>query len=277
MFAAAMLTLSLLASPGIATGTPPIAPLLPDGSILSGASGTMVRPRPGDPWHFRVASNQADTSAPVRDLVLMPSRALEDMERTQASTGSDAVMVVTGDVTVFQGRNWLMPRHVELLAAPAVREVPTEVPADPSAEVHGEVADDGMRSGASAGDSIADIVADLQDSVELLPRSVDDGTVTEVMEEVTPDGTLVLSRRGRMLRGPHGAWMFVFDADAWGTSDAPVVLLPSPTLAALIKDGRRQDYRQPIHISGSMTTYRGRPFLVPTAYSTLYQRQNLSR
>lgn len=276
MFVAAMLALSMVPSPTIAAGTPPVAPLLPEGSVISSASGTMVRPRPGDPWHFRVRSTRADATTPVRDLVLMPSRALEDMERTQANHGPGAVMVVTGDVTVFDGRNWLLPRHVELLAAPAVRQVPTEVPADPSIDQDDSL-DDGMRSGATAGDSIADIVADLQDSVELLPRSVDDGTTTDMTEEVIPDGTLILSRRGRLMRGHHGAWVFVFDADVWGTSDAPVVLLPSPTLTKLIKDGRRADYREPIQISGSLSTYRGRAFLVPTAYSTLYQRKNLSR
>jgi len=97
------------------------------------------------------------------------------------------------------------------------------------------------------------------------------------MEDAELDGTLILSRRGRLLRGRRGAWIFVFDADAWGEGDAPVVLLPSPTLNALVAGGRRTDYRVPVHISGSLSHYRGRRFLVPTAISGLRERPNLSR
>lgn len=276
MLVTPLLTLMLLQAGPVSHPTPPIAPLLSDGSLLTAARGEMVRPHAGDPWHFRMDSTTVGSKVAVRDLVLMPSRVLEDMERAQERAGGHATMVVTGEVALFDGRNWLMPRHAELLAAPATREVPSEVPADPSTDA-ALPEDDSMRSSGPAGDSIADIVADLQNSVALLPQTVDDGVASDAMTQAEPDGTLIVSRRGRLLRGHHGAWVFVFDADAWGTGDEPAVILPSPALKNLIKNGRRSDYREPVHLSGSISTYRGRKFIVPTASSNLYERENLSR
>jgi hypothetical protein len=170
-------------------------------------------------------------------------------------------------VTLFDGRNWVMPNHVEVHTGHAIRAEPQTVPPDPG---------DDMAAGTSDGDSIADIVADLQRSIKTLPRTLDTNDSPSAAAE-SPDGTLMLSRRGRLLRGRHGAWIFVFDADAWGEGDAPAVLLPSATLQALIRQGRRGDYRDPIHLSGSLSTYRGRRFLMPTAVSELRERPNLSR
>ena len=256
---------------GLLIATPPPAPVVPDGAILTRVEGIMVRPEPGDPWNLRLVGGAADPEGRVRDFILMPSRVLEEMEQAQNTAGGPPTFTVTGTVALFDGRNWLMPQHVETQTAHTQRDEPTIEPADPNEP------EDGMRSGGSAGDSIADIVADLQSTITTLPRSLDDGQPLTVHTEATPDGTLILSRRGRLLRGRHGAWIFVFDADAWGEGDAPVVLLPSPTLNALIAQGKRGDYREPIHVSGSLSHYRGRRFLVPTAISGLRERPNLSR
>ena len=228
----------------------------------------MVRPRPTDPWHFRITGKAADPQGRHRDFVLMPNRVLEDMERAQADTIQQVTFTLSGNVTLFEDRNWIMPRHAEVHTGHAPREEPTHIPADPSED---------MRDGASDGDSIADIVADLQSSIKTLPRTLDAGAAeaSDITEE--PDGMLILSRRGRLLRGRHGAWVFIFDADAWGGNDAPAVLLPSATLQTLIQTGRKGDYRDPVHLSGSMTTYRGRRFLLPTAMTELRERANLSR
>ena len=247
---------------------PEPAPVVPVGSILTKVEGIMVRPQPTDPWHFRITGEAADPQGRHRDFVLMPNRVLEDMERSQAGSIQQVTFTLSGNVTLFEGRNWIMPRHAEVHTGHAPREEPTQAPVDPGEE---------MREGTSDGDSIADIVADLQSSIKTLPRTLDAGTADAADTTEEPDGTLILSRRGRLLRGRHGAWVFVFDADAWGGSDAPAVLLPSSTLLTLVQQGRRGDYRNPVHLSGSMTTYRGRRFLLPTAVTELRERANLSR
>ncbi|MDP7030428.1 MAG: hypothetical protein QF733_09435 [Phycisphaerales bacterium] len=251
----------------MATSDP--APLVPDGATLMNAEGRLVRPEPGDPWNLRLTATPGDDR--TQDFVLMPSQVLEDMERMQAKADGPIAFVVTGDVSLFDGRNWLMPRHAEALTTHAHRDVPSVEPADP-----GEPDDTDMRPGASEGDSIEDIVADLQSSIKTLPRTLDSGS-DQANPQDPLDGTLIHARRGRLLRGRHGAWVFVFDADAWGQGDPPAVLLPSPMLQKLVRQGQRADYRKPIHLSGVLTTYRGRRFLTPTAVTPLHERPNLGR
>ena len=163
MFVTPLLTLMLLQARPVAHPTPPIAPLLSDGSLLTAARGRWFGLMRATHGISALIHPLSDLRLRFRDLVLMPSRVLEDMERAQERAGGHATMVVTGEVTVFDGRNWLMPKHAELLAAPATREVPSEVPADPSTDATPSE-DDSMRSSGPAGDSIADIVADLQNS-----------------------------------------------------------------------------------------------------------------
>jgi hypothetical protein len=227
----------------------------------------MVRDDEWSPWVLRLIGDAADPEGRTRDFLLLPNRVLEDMERWQASEESPPTFTVSGDVTVFESRNWLMPKHAEVQTSIAPRNVPDVVQRDP---------DDEMRSGTAEGDSVADIVARLQQSVPTLPTTVDRG------DEASPrsgplDGTLILSRRGRLLRGRHGAWVFVYDSDAWGMEDEPAVLLPSPTLTKLIRSGKGTDYRKPVLLSGSLTRYRGHTFLVPTGISKFKSRPNFSR
>jgi len=270
-----MITLLITLASAV-TSPAQVAPLVPSGSVLTSVPGILVRPTDQDPWTLRLTGDASDPEGRLRDFTLMPCKVLEEMEQVQAGSTEPPVFIVTGEVTRFGNRNWIMPSHAEIQAIHAARDVPAETPPAPGG--HGDLDDDGMREGASAGDSIADIVADLQRSVERLPKSLDDGQPRGVQSESTPpDSTLILSRRGRLLRGRHGAWVFVLDSDAWGTADPPAVLLPSPMLEQLIRSGRRADYRTPIHLSGSLTTYRGRQFIVPTAISSLRERPNLRR
>ncbi len=270
MIPALMCSLSLLAT------TPQPAPLLANGTTLTGVPGVMVRPQPDDPWTLRLTGDATDPNGRVQDFVLMPCRMLEEMEELQESNQTPPVFVVTGEVTVFAGRNWLMPAHVEQSTEATQRSMPTTPPPDPGQLEEDEMVDDGMAPGVAAGDSIADIVANLQQRVPRVARSIDEGGDRNI-SNASMDRQLIVSRRGRLLRNQNGAWMFIFDADAWGTGDPPAVLLPSPMLQQLVAAGRSGDYRRPIHLSGTLSTYRGRRFIVPTAISPFYERPNLSR
>jgi hypothetical protein len=243
------------------------APLLPNGAVLNRADGVMVRKDEWSPWTLRLIGDAADPRGRARDFVLLPNRVLEDMEHRQSQGKGNPTFTVSGDVTLFEGRNWLMPRHAEVQTTAAPRAMPEATQPDPDNE---------MRRGTAEGDSVADIVAELQRSVPSIPTTVDRGSDAESREGPL-DGTLILSRRGRLLRGRHGAWIFVYDADAWGGQDEPAVLLPSPVLTKLIRAGRRSDYRDPVLLSGSLSRYRDHTFLVPTGITEFKTRPNLSR
>ncbi len=243
------------------------APLVPHGAILTNVDGVMVRENEWSPWVLRLVGEAADPEGRTRDFVLLPNRTLEDMERWHEEGGTQPIFTVSGDVTLFEGRNWIMLKNAEVQSAHAPREVPESPEQDP---------DDEMRRGTAEGDSVADIINQLQRAVPTIPTTVDRGE--DVASANGPlDGTLILSRRGRLLRGRHGAWIFVYDSDAWGVQDEPAVLLPSPTLTKLIRAGRRGDYRDPVLLSGSLSRYRGHTFLLPTGVTAFKARPNLSR
>jgi hypothetical protein len=78
------------------------------------------------------------------------------------------------------------------------------------------------------------------------------------------EGTYLVDRVGRLSRAPDGKrFEFTFDADGRALRDPPVILLPGQKLAALenaaASDNRDRRYR----LSGLITEYRGRNYLLP--------------
>ena len=95
--------------------------------------------------------------------------------------------------------------------------------------------------------------------------------------EVAPDGRRLVSRRGRLGRGPTGAWIFILDADTTGLRDPSLVLLPSSRLGQLESYAGYGWMGKPMLMSGEIFTYRGRRFLRPTSFTIVQERPNLIR
>ncbi|MCH2149952.1 MAG: hypothetical protein MK095_11020, partial [Phycisphaerales bacterium] len=212
----------------------------------------------------------------------------------------EAVFSLSGEVLSYGRENWLLPQHVEWITVHAKRNEPDQIPADPSgqdvnsstpepdlddstAPTDIEQIDEGddpwgddAPGQRNQGDSIADIVAGLQESVGPLRRSVDTGDTAAPVSGPS-EGQLLVSRRGRLGRGPTGAWLFVLDSDVTGLSDPSLILLPSQKTAELELYGGYGWLGQPMLISGEVFTYRGRHFLRPSAWKIVRERPNLIR
>lgn len=81
-----------------------------------------------------------------------------------------------------------------------------------------------------------------------------------------PPGTMLLWRRGWMVHEPQGAWTFVFEADATGRSDPPVVLMPCLLLEAMEKHAGAGGPQRPLLLCGLIHRYHGRTYLMPTMF-----------
>lgn len=80
---------------------------------------------------------------------------------------------------------------------------------------------------------------------------------------VMREGTLVVDRVGRIQRSADGQQMeFVFDADGKAMQDPPVILLPNLKLMAIENELSRSDHALRLRISGSVTEYRGRNYIL---------------
>ncbi len=259
--------------PNSASRETPFAPLLRSGSFIREAHGTLARKNPAKPWIFTIMGGTEEK--PLRqEFTLLPSHLLEEVElEIMENTSQTVDFVLSGQVLLYRNRNYLILEHVEMEAGHGQR--PGTAPEDiPAPETVSEVDEDGFDF-QDQGDSIAAIVSQLQKDVGPLKRSVDRSGELTPGPEGFEEGMLLVSRRGRLVRGNHGAWIFIFDADSRGLLEPPMILMPSSTLEKLETWARKTGMNSPLLISGQVYSYRGRHFMLPTAWRVPIERPNL--
>ena len=213
-----------------------VGPPLQEGSYLLEIKGTLRR-EPGGGWHFRVAADDPDRVS--AQLQLLPCPLLATMERLAESQPQQEILFdLTAQVFSYRGRTYLLPTHAPRLvgAAPGL--------------------DEEMDSGGGA-ETAEEILRELEQAVGPIVRSPAAG-----LDEAEPLDAFVLWRRGWMVRAAGGAWSFVYEADATGLADPPVILLP----CRLLERMARRAARGPMLVSGRVFPYHGRNYLLPTSF-----------
>ena len=269
-------------------------PLLREGSALVRVIGEMHFNEETGDWRFII--DRTDPRYGEHELRVMPSSHLREMERLRDAVDDDddrLVMEVTGQVYVYKGWNYLLPTHPPLLISRdeavdrlEANEMETgrsegdaaeQGPAD--AAVTGVDDDDPVRA-AARGDSTAEILEALERATGPVIRrpEVDDRPTaaarpnrrgTDAVADarrLLAEGSMLVDRLGTLRRTDTGGWMFIFDADAEGQGDPPAVLLPSMVLERMEKYAQSQGRDVKVLLSGQVTTYRGRNFILPTMY-----------
>jgi hypothetical protein len=201
---------------------------------------------------FRVAPN--DPHQQVGDLTLLPCTLLENLEQLlESAPQQETVFDLTGQVFVYRGRNYLLPTHaprlVEYVPPPPVETAPSD-------------------------ESATAILRELDQAVGPVRRSSQAARPSDPegqpgRPELVPPGTVVLWRRGWMIREPGGAWTFVFEADASGLADPPMILYPCLLLEEMEVLRPRADRSArggALLLSGRVERYHSRNYLLPTAY-----------
>lgn len=224
-----------------------------------------------------------------------------------------ARLAVTGMVTAYRGLNYLLPTAPPLLVRPEspVEAVPanaTPTKVEPAAASKAEAMDDGTEANktattpaaepasAAAEPSIDEIVTRLDkavssvsataplrvsppsagDTAPSLPLEVGGDTVA-ANDRLLPPGLLV-SRRGRVVRGPDGALLFRIDSGASGAPGAGagasgaamgggmLTLLPCQNLTSIELVSERAGEGATYTMSGDVFAYRGRNYLLVRSY-----------
>lgn len=260
-----ILAIMLSTTPLLQDEPPKRAPLLPEGTIVTQATGVISPSKSGNGMVLLLVGEDAPADGRLREFHLLPSRMLENLEAAH-SAQPEGVVEVTGALTVFGGRNWLLPVHVEREMATASRDVPETVPEAPDAP-------------ADAGDdeSIADIVADLESAVSTLRRGVRTPRGTEALDGDVADDLVLVSRRGRVARDRAGAWILLLDADSHHGADDRLILLPATVLGEITRVVKATGPGEPLLISGTVQHYRGSRYLIPSGWRVPRERENLSR
>ncbi len=80
------------------------------------------------------------------------------------------------------------------------------------------------------------------------------------------EGAFINNRRGRMVRGAGGEFLFSFDGDANGKVDPAMVLMPSMNLAAMERLFDKGGDSVSFTLSGQVFLYKGRNHVLPTVF-----------
>ena len=220
-----------------------------EGSYLLQVKGTLHRDEGTGWWTFRISRD--DPRRGLENLTLLPCTLLANLEHLVASMPQEEVVFdLTGQVFVYRDRNFLLPTHAPRL----VDYVPP-----PRAR--------GRDDGEAADDSSETILRNLQETVGPVLRSPRAGEASDsTSPKLLPPGTVILWRRGWMVREESGAWSFVFEADANGLADPPMILLPCLLLERMELFAERTTEVAVLLVSGRVYRYRGRNYLLPTSF-----------
>ncbi len=228
------------------------APLLREGSFLVEAKGTLHHDAETDRWNFRL--DRVGPEAPLHELTLLPCTLLANLQQLiQSMPGQEITFDLTGQVFVYQGRNYLLPTHAPRLVDYVAPSRPVEDPAARDLE---------------SADSILQDLDRAVGPVVRSPRAAGGEPVSAVSARrgLLPPGAVVVRRRGWMVRTPGGAWTFVFESDASALDDPPMILLPSLLLEDMERHAQRSGPGSPLLVSGRVYRYHGRNYLLPTMY-----------
>ncbi len=226
--------------------------LLREGSAIVEVRGSLRRAEAGS-WVFRTAQS------PRREFTLLPCTLLASLEAVvRSSPEHEIVFDLSGQVFAYQGRNYLLPTHAPRLVDHVAPPAPAPAPAPDGGAV----------------DSAEAMLRDLERSVGPVARSAAAGQPAPPPPAMAParaqrdmpPGALLEWRRGWMVREPDGTWSFIFEADATGLADPPVLLMPCLLLEAMEAHAGTGGPKKPLLLCGIVHRYHGRTWLMPTMF-----------
>lgn len=269
-------------------------PLLREGSVLSRAVGDLAQDPDEKLWLFR--PSKAEAGGLRRELVLLPSPVLEDMLRVMRLSPAPVEFEVTGRVFIYRGRNFLLPElaptivRLDLTPATSPEGAGSRAneprPTNPPPARAPETAPNGVDRFVAPDDAddatVAEIERRLEERIGRAPARVPDAPSTRASatgaDEAGADEAgrgidrptglperLVL-RRGRLMRDPQsGSWLFI-PAQASGTGDPSLEILPCLLLEKLELAARENESSPDVLLSGSVVAYEGRQYLLPSSF-----------
>ena len=246
-------------------------PLQREGAFISNARGQVVRGKSGRLFIVFDADANGRTQPPM---VLLQNANLASIERLIERAPAGSRIRVSGQTTVYRDRNFLLVTTPPLLE----RTEPTAASATPAAS-KASATETSMAASPAPG---AEPEPSMEKIIEQLDKAV--GTKRDpasrrssesapgpgsspVMEPESSDGQVagyLVSRRGRLIRSSDGTLTFRLDSGAQGHAETSFTLLPCTNLTLLEGTSDFTGEAAPIILSGDVTWYHGRSYLLPT-------------
>jgi hypothetical protein len=242
----------------------PPPPLLREGSRLVGTRGQLEQDPDTGWWQYRIET--VDPERPDQVMIMLPTTRLEQIVDVVQASDEPVRLELAGDVYVYRGRNFLLPTQLaEIIEIPADERPPP-----------GSVAGGGADPEPPEPDSVDDIIRELAAAVGPIQRRPESRSRPVTDEEASLVGGTILARRGKLERTHSGGWLFVFDADAEGHADPPLVVMPCLLLEHMERYISTNGRHAPLLLSGPIHRYAGRRFVLPTVFREPRERTQLS-
>lgn len=251
--------------PGAAVERAKRAPLLREGSYIARSVGTVRLDEKRNEWIF--VPEARDASGLEREFVILPNETLGETKRTLDLSPRALRFEATGEVFIYQSRNYLLLSMVTPLvdALPANEE--RSDPAPPAARDATSVDEEQIAE---------ELERRLAERIKAVPKAPMAGETSDAGDESAPRGNAdtgrrtairVQSRRGHLLRDSStGGWRFVYDGQPADNRDPSMPILPCLALERVENLVRLAESQAPLVVSGTTTTFEGRTYLLPTSF-----------
>ena len=231
--------------------------MLREGAFLVRARGILV-PATGSRWAFVFDADEEGHAPPP--VFLTPCTRLEEMVGVAEASEETATFLVSGRVFAYHGRNHLLPEQFSTVAFedPA----PERDPERATIEANGALSDEPLEE-----PTLDELLS------RLGPRT--EGAARRAAETETPaplrEGTVVVSRAGRLVPGPAGLWALAPDNGASPTggddeASEALILLPCLAVERMGRIVRERADAARFLVSGEVFAFEGRSYLLPTMF-----------
>jgi hypothetical protein len=220
-------------------------------------AGSIIKARTGD---LIFLPDSTDDAPAEPAMILMGCQRLAQVESAIAAPGFSGRATMSGQIFTYRDRHYLLPTAFSLQGdAPAPHEPAAEPASAPGADPRAE-----------------ELIKELE-SQRTVPRGLDarqpqpadkqaDGKSNKPL---LTEGTVLTMRRGRLIRQNDGRIAFAFDNDPNSPAPAPMILEPCAQLVQLEGLAATRGDNLAFKISGRVTVYQGRNYLLPTMHQVL--------
>lgn len=218
------------------------------------------------------ADDEGHTDPPIK---MLRNTKLRQMQTFLEGADYEVEFTLTGRITEYYGKNYVLVRNVAMLRRPASDANPTTPPPVPAEST----------PPASEGDggSILDQLERDSQPIEPLPQAVADDRSPPPRPSVAPAGrseqswpedTRLANLVGRLVREADG-WSFAFESDSDRPAEQAVRLLPNLALQRMEELSNGATQRVVFIVSADTTVYAGRNYLLVRRFAVRREDGNI--
>jgi hypothetical protein len=247
-------------------------PLLRDGFVLMGVDGRVVAR--GDKWFFELERDISDGKSVITagsKIEMLPSAGLEKMLADMKDNPGRSYRLYNAMVTLYGGENYLFCDYfLPLVEADTTVEEKTAVSGTPGGEPNEPAVEVMINEPNDAVMIPQEIIDKLKTRRIIRPETIKQGF------ELKQDSILA-DRTGFIKQKSDGGWIFEFDAVGRNTSEVSLELLPCQVLAGAQYKNDKAVGRARFKVSGIVTKYQGRYYLLLQTANRAYGYGNFGR